>query len=305
MLLCSSCSSGADNSGRLSDEQPLLFLTVSSEQSAESIHPVPRGKQVINALAEGYPERIKQVEYRDDDWALLLDGIWFYYAEGRMLPEHLRKKYADYDSIPFYMYPAELPEWEAPDAETGERYRRMQNRRRENPPKRSNYFLDTLWRSSSQAESYDRQKSIYFLGKQVLVHYSILEELSLVEETIKTAARTDSAVRKWITELNSVVGYNWRQIAETESRSYHSYGAAVDVLPKQYDGLATYWLWSAQSNPEWWAIPYEKRLHPPDAVIKAFESYGFVWGGKWGIFDTMHFEYRPEIMILSGFEVKK
>ncbi|MDR3247464.1 MAG: M15 family metallopeptidase [Treponema sp.] len=35
-------------------------------------------------------------------------------------------------------------------------------------------------------------------------------------------------------------------------------------------------------------------------MIKAFESYGFVWGGKWMFYDTMHFEYRPEIFILSG-----
>jgi hypothetical protein len=25
-----------------------------------------------------------------------------------------------------------------------------------------------------------------------------------------------------------------------------------------------------------------------------------VWGGKWMLFDTIHFEYRPEILILSG-----
>jgi D-alanyl-D-alanine carboxypeptidase len=25
-------------------------------------------------------------------------------------------------------------------------------------------------------------------------------------------------------------------------------------------------------------------------------SYGFIWGGKWYHYDTMHFEYRPELM---------
>jgi hypothetical protein len=37
----------------------------------------------------------------------------------------------------------------------------------------------------------------------------------------------------------------------------------------------------------------------PDAVVAAFERHGFVWGGKWLFFDTMHFEYRPEILILA------
>jgi hypothetical protein len=35
-------------------------------------------------------------------------------------------------------------------------------------------------------------------------------------------------------------------------------------------------------------------------VVKAFEAFGFLWGGKWMTYDTMHFEYRPEILILSN-----
>jgi hypothetical protein len=31
-------------------------------------------------------------------------------------------------------------------------------------------------------------------------------------------------------------------------------------------------------------------------VIDAFEENGFAWGGKWYRFDTVHFEYRPEIL---------
>jgi hypothetical protein len=30
-----------------------------------------------------------------------------------------------------------------------------------------------------------------------------------------------------------------------------------------------------------------------------FEKHGFVCGGKWYHFDTMHFEYRPEIIAAS------
>ena len=39
---------------------------------------------------------------------------------------------------------------------------------------------------------------------------------------------------------------------------------------------------------------------PPLAFVKAFEREGFVWGGKWLFFDTMHFEYRPEILMLAA-----
>jgi hypothetical protein len=28
-----------------------------------------------------------------------------------------------------------------------------------------------------------------------------------------------------------------------------------------------------------------------------FEKHGFIWGGKWYHYDTMHFEYRPELLL--------
>ena len=36
----------------------------------------------------------------------------------------------------------------------------------------------------------------------------------------------------------------------------------------------------------------------PQNLIDIFEKHGFIWGGRWYHYDTMHFEYRPEV--LSG-----
>jgi peptidoglycan LD-endopeptidase CwlK len=33
----------------------------------------------------------------------------------------------------------------------------------------------------------------------------------------------------------------------------------------------------------------------PRQIVLVFEKYGFIWGGKWYHYDTMHFEYRPEL----------
>lgn len=30
-------------------------------------------------------------------------------------------------------------------------------------------------------------------------------------------------------------------------------------------------------------------------IVEIFERHGFIWGGRWYHFDTMHFEYRPEM----------
>ncbi len=264
------------------------------ENRAEEQQP-DRAQQVMKALLEAYPRQIDRLEYRNGDWALLLRGRWFYFAEGRMLPENLLENAALYSPQPFYNYQRDLPTWRKPSPEESERFSNMANNRRANPPRRSPHFYDALWRLSSHDEAYQRVKTIRLLGKSTMLHYLILENLSLVEEEILTAAKTDPQVRAWINGLSTVEGWNWRDIAETQSRSFHSYGLAVDLLPRSLGGKETYWLWTARIRPDWWNVP-----HPPAAVIKAFEKYGFIWGGKWAVFDTMHFEYRPEILILSG-----
>jgi len=76
--------------------------------------------------------------------------------------------------------------------------------------------------------------------------------------------------------------YNCRAVADTGEPSMHSWGAAIDINA----AYAEYWLWprARSANP----IPVE--------IIEIFERHGFIWGGKWSHYDTMHFEYRPELL---------
>jgi hypothetical protein len=264
---------------------------------------ISRAEQVMKALASAYPNQIGEAVIRDGDWAAPVLGEWFYYAQGRLLPEALKDNALDYDAQPFYNYVMDLPPWEDPDPGETERMSNISRQRRDNPAKRSQHFYDTLLQTHNEEEAYERVKTIRFLSRSVLVHYSILEELSLVEARILEDAQTDAGVRDWIRSIDTLTGWNWRNIAETQSRSFHSYGTAIDILPTARRGLETYWLWTAEYNSEWWAVPYSKRMHPPDKVIKAFEAYGFVWGGKWLFYDTMHFEYRPEIFLLNNLPI--
>ncbi|MCL2271985.1 MAG: M15 family metallopeptidase [Treponema sp.] len=259
-----------------------------------------RAELVMNALAQAYPQQIEKAEYRNNDWAVLLRGKWYFFAGGRILPQELTANAASYSPQPFYNYQAELPAWRKPTPEEAERYGNMSRSRNQNPLRRSPHFFDDLWRAHNNAESYERVKTLRFLGHSVTVHNMILENLSLVEEEILAASRRDSQVQAWINNISSLEGWAWRNIAETQSRSYHSYGLALDFIPKSLGGKQTYWLWTSQYRNDWWNVSYNERHHPPSAVIKAFEKYGFIWGGKWLYFDTMHFEYRPEILILSG-----
>ena len=82
--------------------------------------------------------------------------------------------------------------------------------------------------------------------------------------------------------------YNCRLIAGTNRRSPHGFGIAIDIAAAH----SNYWLRSKPSVGG--RIAYKNEI--PWEIIRIFEAHGFIWGGKWYHFDTMHFEYRPEII---------
>jgi hypothetical protein len=85
--------------------------------------------------------------------------------------------------------------------------------------------------------------------------------------------------------------YNCRAIAGTSLASMHSYGAAIDINVASSD----YWQWSDAAAHGLGA--YRSRI--PIQIVQAFERHGFIWGGRWADFDTMHFEYRPELIAVA------
>jgi hypothetical protein len=260
-----------------------------------------RAEQVMKAHVIAYPGVITRAEYRDGDWAVLLRGKWFYYADGRFLPEGEREKAESWARQSFYGYPEELPPWKEPEGEQAERLGNVLKNRRANPPQRNPEFYDTLWQAHTRAESEANLVRITFLGKRFPVHRELEGRLKKIDALIQEAAKTDPEVKAFIDNIGSIGAWNWRNVAATVSRSFHSYATALDIQPKNIRGLSTYWQWAGS---EWYKVPYTKRYHPPLAIVKIFERYGFCWGGKWPLFDTIHFEYRPEIMILSGMTVE-
>lgn len=85
--------------------------------------------------------------------------------------------------------------------------------------------------------------------------------------------------------------FNWRNIAGARTLSVHSFGAAIDLNT----GYADYWRWAGRAKGR--AAPYRNRY--PLEIVEIFERHGFVWGGRWYHFDTMHFEYRPELIAIA------
>jgi len=248
-------------------------------------------RRIFLAFAKAYPEKISDVEFLNNDWTMLVNGVRFYCAAGRFLPEELREQWKEYLPYDFYVYP-----WVGTD--------RQRQAAFDNPVYSigSSFLFDALYASPAEDDSWELQEKYSFLGVKMLIHSHIKPLLNRVSDRIRAAAQTDSSINDWIAELRTsppAFGWNWRNIAGTNRRSNHSYGTAIDLLPRDLKGRKTYWQWDTGdiTNIEIYYIP-------PEAVIRAFEEHGFVWGGSWDLIDTMHFEYRPEILLLNNFVIE-
>ncbi len=105
----------------------------------------------------------------------------------------------------------------------------------------------------------------------------------------KVSNALDKLPRHFMKYLRPSAGtYHCRTIAGTERFSVHAFGAAIDINAKYGD----YWRWSGAEPGE--PLTYRNRI--PWEIVEIFEQHGFIWGGKWYHYDTLHFEYRPELL---------
>ncbi len=118
-------------------------------------------------------------------------------------------------------------------------------------------------------------------------HIVRMTEINHVDRHLAAVARELDAPEWRHTLWPNGGTYACRAVADTGEPSMHSYGAAIDINLVVSD----YWLWRR-------GAPWRDRV--PDEVVAAFERHGFIWGGRWSHYDTMHFEYRPELLGLSA-----
>jgi D-alanyl-D-alanine carboxypeptidase len=107
-------------------------------------------------------------------------------------------------------------------------------------------------------------------------------------ETVKELQTLPADMTRYL--VPSAGTYNCRSIANTNRLSVHAFGAAIDINDKFGD----YWEWSKAKDGK---IAWKNRI--PVAIGEVFERHGFIWGAKWYHFDSMHFEYRPELIALA------
>ncbi len=121
------------------------------------------------------------------------------------------------------------------------------------------------------------------LARQTVMVTTVNGVADRLEAVVRELATLPPDVQRQL--VPSAGTYVCRAIAGTSQRSMHSHGVAIDIATARSD----YWRWAGGEGARW-----RNRIDP--RIVAIFERNGFIWGGRWSHFDTMHFEYRPELL---------
>ena len=228
----------------------------------------------VQKLMKAYPAQVK--DYKDG-FLIFQDGSQMVFDDG------LPKSYIELLDNPdpqdmfAYAYPKErmtVP----PDAwfDPG----RIRN---------EEFFKKIYGQSTDEVQKYITE--IVWCPKTVNQTLKVTTINSVDKQFLKISEQLD-AHPEWEEYIRAMgVGFNWRVVAGTDRISAHSYGIALDLSRTYSD----YWLRDNNTTDESVPIAYKNRFLLD--VVEIFEQHGFIWGGKWYHYDTMHFEYRPELLV--------
>ena len=150
---------------------------------------------------------------------------------------------------------------------------------------RNEAFFQKIY-GKSESEVRKNLVKIDWFGVQIL--FTKINGASIQLEKVKQELMQHEHLKKYLTNSSS---FYWRKVRGANRQSAHSYGIAIDINTS----YSNYWLWSNPKANETSKIKYENQI--PVEIVNIFEKHGFIWGGRWYHYDTMHFEYRPELLI--------
>ena len=229
-------------------------------------------RQALDNLVAAYPNALaghdgKVLHWRDGTVMPVSDG-----AEKTTFPELLRHaSIIDQFRIPYPRGRIERPP--AVDADPG----RFRNTR----------FFTKMYGDCRTGQVTPRLVSLPWLPKIWGQSIRITSVNGVDAHLRAVSAEIDALPEKIKRAAYPIAGtYNCRAVADTGQSSPHGYGIAIDLNT----AFSDYWYW----RPHGGRILYRNRM--PQEIVTIFEKHGFIWGGKWYHFDTMHFEFRPELL---------
>ena len=293
----------------------VLFILIIPERFSSPEITLPFSKwwepQGLSVFRKAYPdvEFISLFDKDENDWCIHVitkesggkkTDTALYWCESRFLPKEKLEEKETYRPM-LYTYPKNVPD---PRNFTKEQIAHIaeftSKENRQNGAVDPPFLFNAIYDVSDRAHTESHIKKVPFLdGRTVNVHEKIEAPLTRVSERIMALPKT-AELERFFSTLSRTDGFNWRSVRDTQSRSFHSIGLAIDILPRGYYQKIIYWGWQKQLHPEtWWNTPLESRWTPPQEIIDIFEDEGFIWGGKWIVWDNMHFEYHPELLLYN------
>lgn len=151
---------------------------------------------------------------------------------------------------------------------------------------RNAQLLDAVYGHNSVEVSRNCEK-VSFCGRNIMFNKNngASDALKRVWSDLSKKSKKDPGILNYICPAAGTVAF--RKIAGTKRKSPHLYGIAIDLNARK----SYYWRYNKNRQ------IYNYLTQYPVSVIESFEDNGFIWGGKWHHYDTMHFEYRPELIM--------
>lgn len=239
-------------------------------QAVEQAEPKSAYSPAAQALIDAYPQFVKDVR---NGRVLFADGTDMPFDDGREKGFEERLDNSDIEDMFFVRYQVPAvggkPEYLADAGRS-----------------RSDELFKKMYGSSSAAVQRNLVPVNWF-GQTI--KFTKINGAADALRAVAADIAKDPEFAKLRPYLKSSGAFFWRPVRGAKRMSAHSYGMAFDIGVDKSD----YWLWKF-GNGETKQIGYANRI--PRRLVEIFERHGFIWGGAWYHFDTMHFEYRPEIL---------
>lgn len=239
---------------------------------AHSSVPDPAG--AAQRLIKAYPDFLDRIEGNDLVWK---DGTRMPINDGRGAKEHERLlATADIKDMLAMPYPIGTPiTTPARNVDPGRA--------------RNAAFFNKMYGDCMKNDVAGKLVDVVWLAKKSGKTLKVTSINGAAEKLAAVSTELDALPASFDRYLFPSAGtYVCRPIAGTTRVSAHGHGIAIDLA------TATTEYWLRDGGKPGAAIPYRNRL--PMEIVSIFEKHGFIWGGRWYHYDTMHFEYRPELI---------
>lgn len=231
---------------------------------------IPEGAQAIIAT---YREAFDSVNPWVDNHLVMRDGTRLTYDDGRFKTSTERLGEPDIEDMMTIRY-------ELPNVWKGKAPAFLSDPGRV----RNEVLMKHLW-GATAAEVQSHLVNVDWMGQKLKFSslYGAADSLAAVAREMAQYPE----LAKW---LKSSGTFNWRNVRGAERMSPHSWGIAIDIASDRSD----FWQWRNRGASEDTRITYNNRI--PREIVEIFQRHGFIWGGAWYHYDTMHFEFRPELL---------